>query len=315
MPWMRRLPRKRRLLIGGILALLGLALAACPRERSAVPAVPRRLISLAPNVTEILFALGLGERVVGVGTYTFWPPAALAKPRVGGLIDPNLERIATLHPDLAVLLPSEKDVATKLAALGVESLVVHDESLAEVEASIRTIAERCGVPEAGSRLVARLRNGLRPRELPAGTPRPRVLLVVERTAGRLGELYAVGPGTFLDELLRRLGGENVFADAGSLYPPASLEEIVARRPDVIVELRSTVPTPAEERALLADWRPLAAVPAVSQNRVRIVAGSFALVPGPRLPELYRALAAALAPASPALLPARREAPPPAAANP
>ncbi len=278
------------------------AIAGCARREApaAAPAatVPQRLISLAPSVTETLFALGLGSRVVGVGDYTFWPAEALKKPRVGGLIDPNLERIAALRPDLAVLLPSEHDIATKLAPLGVATMIVHNESLADIEASFRAIAVRCGVPEAGERLAARWHADLAPHPNTAGAqtgPPPKVLMVVERPIGRLGELYVAGPGTFLDELLGRLGGENVFADAPTLYPQASLEEIVARKPDFIFELRSDAPDEKARRALRADWQPLATLPAVRNGRIRVIAGNFTLVPGPRLPQLYRAMAAALAP--------------------
>ncbi len=294
--------RRRARLLPALLALLAhLSMVGCapkePAEASAA-AAPQRLIALAPSVTETLFALGLGDRVVAVGDYTFWPAEALKKPRIGGLIDPNLERIASLRPDLAVLLPSERDIGTKLAPLKVATLIVKNESLADIEASFRTIATRCGVPEAGEKLAAEWHAALLPRPRSpeaAGTVAPKVLMVVERPAGRLGELYVAGPGTFLDELLGRLGGVNVFADAPNLYPQASLEEIVARKPDLIVELRSDEPSEAARRALVADWQPLAAIPAVAQGRIRVIAGNFTLIPGPRLPQLYRAMAAALRP--------------------
>ncbi|HXU30715.1 MAG TPA: helical backbone metal receptor [Thermoanaerobaculia bacterium] len=283
-----------------------LALTGCPRkEPAAVSAAnaPQRLISLAPSVTETLFALGLGDRVVGVGDYTFWPAEALKKPRIGGLIDPNLERITALRPDLAVLLPSERDIGTKLAPLGVETLIVHNESLADIEASFRTIAARCGVPEAGEKLAVSWHTDLAPRPLVSSSAAPKVLMVVERQAGRLGELYVAGPGTYLDELLGRLGGLNVFADAPNLYPQASLEAIVARKPDLIFELRSDEPSEAARRDLIADWQPLAAVPAVKEGRIRVIAGNFTLIPGPRLPQLYKAMATAMAqPSPPAPLP-------------
>lgn len=287
--------RCRARFLPAVLALLALAAGCARKEPAAASAVAhQRLISLAPSITETLFALGLGDRVVAVGNYTFWPEEALRKPRVGGLIDPNLERIAALRPDLAILLPSERDVGAKLAPLGVATLIVKNESLADVEASFRTIARRCGVPEAGEKLAREWHAALRPRPASKEAVAPKVLMVVERPAGRLGELYVAGPGTFLDELLVRLGGENAFADAPNLYPQASLEEIVARKPDLIFELRSDEPDQAARRALVADWQPLATVPAVAQGRIRVIAGNFTLIPGPRLPQLYRAMAAALA---------------------
>ncbi len=287
---------RARLLPAHFVFFAFLALTGCPRKEpaAALPVhFPQRLISLAPSVTETLFALGLGDRVVGVGDYTFWPAEATKKPRIGGLIDPNLERITALRPDLAVLLPSEKDIGTKLAPLGVETLIVHNESLADIEASFRTIAIRCGVPAAGDKLARKWHKDLDPRPLISSSFAPKVLMVVERQAGRLGELYVAGPGTYLDELLGRLGGLNVFADAPNLYPQASLEEIVARKPDLIFELRSDTPDEAARRALVADWQPLSTVPAVRDGRIRVIAGNFTLIPGPRLPQLYRSMAGAM----------------------
>lgn len=280
-----------------LLLLLGPVLAGCEGERQGErspggsPKVPRRIIALTPSVTETLFALGLGDRVVGVGDYSRWPPEAVRKPRLGGLFNPNLERIVSLKPDLAVLIPSERGLETKLKPLGIDVLVVPDESLADVEASFGIIARRCGVPEAGDRLLAEWRAGLTLPPLPG--PPPRVLICVGRLAGQLGEVTAAGPHTFLDELLRRLGGQNVFADAPTLYPQIGLEEIVARKPDVILELRADPLTPAEAAAVIADWQALPQVPAVRLGQVKVIAGDHVLIPGPRIPQFYREMRAAL----------------------
>lgn len=274
-----------------------LLLAACGREweggspAASAPAPARRIVALTPSLTETLFALGLGDRVVGVGDYTYWPPEATAKPRLGGLFNPNLERIVSLHPDLAVLGPFERDLAAKLRPLGVDVLIVPNEALADVERSFHTIARRCGVPEAGDRLAAEWRAGLAPRPLPG--PPLKVLLSVGRPSGRLGEITAAGHGTFLDELLGRLGGVNVFADSPTLYPQVGMEEIVARQPDVILELRSDPQTPAQAVAIVNDWQALPGLPAVRNGNVEVIADTFVLLPGPRLPQLYRAMQEAL----------------------
>ena len=254
------------------------------------PAVPQRIVALAPNLSETLFALGLGDRVVGVGDYSTWPPEAAAKPRLGGLFDANLERIVSLKPDLAVLLPSEKDLAAKLRPLGVEVLTIPNETLADVERSFTTVAERCGVPEVGARLAAEWRAGLAPHPIPG---RPRVVLSVGRQEGRLADVLVAGPDTFYQELLDRLGAENVFADAPVRYPKVSLEELVARAPDVILELRAEEVPPESARLLVRDWNQLADIPAVRNGRVRILSGDWTAIPGPRLPKLYAELRKAL----------------------
>jgi iron complex transport system substrate-binding protein len=270
-----------------------LLLSACRREReggspapaqaSAKPA--QRIVALTPSLVETLFALGLGDRVVGVGDYTRWPAEAVRKPHLGGLFNPNLERIVSLHPDLAVLLPSERDIGSKLRPLGVDTLIVPDESLADVERSFHTIAARCGVPQAGDRLAAEFRAGLSLPPLPG--PPLKVLISVGRQPGRLGEIVAAGHGTFLDELLTRLGAVNAFADSPTLYPQIGLEEIVARKPDVVLELRADPMSPERKAEVVRDWQALPGIPAVRNGRVAVIAGTHVLIPGPRLPQFHR----------------------------
>src|SRR5690606_22554892 len=129
---------------------------------------PQRLVSLAPNLTELVFALGLGERLVGVGDYDVLPPGAPELPRLGGLLDPNLEALIGLRPDLVLLLPSQQEVADQMQRVGVASLVVAaEDTIADVEEAALAIAARCGVEEAGRELVAGLRRELAPRPGPA----------------------------------------------------------------------------------------------------------------------------------------------------
>lgn len=292
----RRLTPAAALLLGLTLALL----AACQGEGSRPEAPARqpgadRIVALTPSVTETLFALGLGERVVGVSDYSTWPPEVKSKPRLGGLFNPNLERMVALDPDLAILIPSEHDLGEKLRGLGVDTLTVQNESLADVEKSIHVISRRCGVPEAGDRLTAEWRKGLAPRPLVApGGKRPRVLISVGRPAGRLTDLLIAGPGTFLDELLTRLGAENVFADAGSKWPQIPLEEVMARAPDVILEVRVDELSPQVKEELKRDWDGLPGLPATQGGRIEVIDGDHTVIPGPRLPQVYADMAAALA---------------------
>jgi iron complex transport system substrate-binding protein len=278
--------------VATVAAVAMVAAAASPAPAGApAAAAPRRIVSLAPSLTETLFALGLGDRVVGVDDYSVWPAAAAAKPRIGGLFNPNLEKIVTLRPDLALLLPSEHDVAAKLRGLGVASLIVPVETLADVERSFVAIARRCGVAPAGERLAASWRAALAPRPVPGGGLA--VMLSVGRQPGRLTAILAAARGTFLDELLVRLGAVNVFADAATRYPQVGLEEVVARAPRVILELRSDPAPAALAAALVHDWRQLPTVPAVRDGRIFVIAGDYVLVPGPRLPLLYRDMRQAL----------------------
>ncbi|MEZ5330754.1 MAG: helical backbone metal receptor [Thermoanaerobaculia bacterium] len=278
----------RRGLASALLFAAALA-AGCGAEPHAPPS-PQRILALAPTAAEICYELGLGDRVVGVGDYVRWPPAWDGKPRLGGLFNPQLERIAALRPDLAILLPSEAPLAEKLAALEVPTLTIPSETLGDVEEAIRLIAKGTGVPEAGLALVNRWRGGLLPHPL----PRPlRVALVVGREPGRLGEIVVAGRETFFAQLARRLGTVNVFEDAPTRYPQVSAEDIVLRRPDAIVELQPLEVPETRVAALQRDWLALAPVPAVAHGCLPVVDGEHVLIPGPRLPLLYDQLRVAL----------------------
>ena len=284
-----------RAVLGAAAAALVLAAASraapSPDRAPAAGAAPRRIVAIAPSAAELVWALGLGDRVVGVGDYVTFPPEALALPRLGGLLDPRLETVAALRPDLAILLPSQRELGERLAALGVPVLEVPHESLADVERAAEAIAARAGVPEAGRRFAADWRRALAPAPLPR---RAAVVLVVTREPGALGRPLVAGPGTFLDEIVALLGLRNVFADAPVAWPQVGLEEILARRPDVIVELQAQEPSATVAEALRRDWRALPGIPAVAEGRIVVLGGEHALVPGPRLPRLYRELRAALA---------------------
>ena len=259
----------------------------CGNEVPESSSSPQRIIAVAPNVVETLFELGLGERVAAVGDHCEWPPEATEKPRIGGLLDPRLELIAALEPDLAILLPSEQALATALGRLGVEVLVTPVETVQDVEQATAAIAARAGVEGRGTELVERLRRDVAPRPVANGVP---VLMVVGREPGNLSDIYAAATGTFLDELLERLDGVNILAQSPLRYPQIGLEEISVRQPRVIVELQPEALSAAIRADLIADWR--RDLPG-AEPCVVIIEGDHVLVPGPRIGTLYRDLADAL----------------------
>ncbi len=270
-------------------ALLGLAPGCGVAPPEGEVAGGRRIVSLAPSITETVFALGLGDRVVGVDDYSTWPAETASLPHLGGLFDPNLEAIATLEPDLAILLPSQKDLGERLSALGIEVLEVPSDTLDDVEAAAIAIAGRCGVPAAGRSLVDRLRRELAPSPM---TDPPTTVLVVGRQPGQLATVLVAAPGTYLDELLSRLAVVNVFADAGAPYPQVGLESFVGRRPRALVELQGEPLSPVERQRLRADWLTAPGLD-LAESCVSVIDGYGVLTPGPRLAEVYQRLRSAL----------------------
>jgi iron complex transport system substrate-binding protein len=251
-------------------------------------------VATAPAIVETLYFLGLGDRVVGVGDFATWPPEVEEKPRIGGLFDPQLETIAGLEPDLAILVVSESGLREPLARLGIPVMLLEVESIEDTEQAIVAIAERMGVADRAEERLARWRAELEPAPIPPGADgeRPRVLLSIVRDPGRLSAVLTANRRTFYQELLERMGVENLFADAPVRYPQVSAEEIVTRRPSVLIELQPQPLLPAAAASLMADWAP---VPfAGGAPCIRVVGGAHTLLPGPRLPELYRDLREALA---------------------
>jgi iron complex transport system substrate-binding protein len=248
----------------------------------------RRIVSLAPNLTEILFALDLGDRVVGVTDYCDYPPAAAKKPRVGGYVNPNLEAIVALDPDLALATPNigNREGVLKLQSLGVELLVVETPTLASLSEAIRLIAARAGEPERGVELAAHLSaeiEALRTRS--AALPAVRSLLVFSHEP-----LIAAGPGTLFDEMLRAAGGTNLAAGMGP-YPHLSLEQVVMLAPEAIIDTAMTATGENDARF----WDRLSTVPAVRDRRICSPAADPILRPGPRVVQGIRLLADCLHP--------------------
>lgn len=261
------------------LALLGLA--------APVAAAPQRIVSLAPSVTETLFALGVGERVVGVSTYCDYPPAAARIAKVGTFLQPNVERILVLRPDLVIAVPSPGNRAPveRLRALGLRILIVDPERIDEILASIRQIADAVGVPEAGARLTEKIEAGVRAVEQRvAGAAKVRTLLLVGHSP-----FVAAGAGTYQDDLVTRAGGTNVAAAGGQAWPNLNLEFIVAQAPQVIIDA-SLGGEEAAAGAAAAFWNDFATIPAVRDQRVSSSRAYELLHPGPRVVETLTAVA-------------------------
>lgn len=212
-------------------------------RRLTLPAPPRRIVSLAPNATEMLFVLGLGDRIVGVTRWDEYPEAAKHLPRVGDMTLSE-ERIAALKPDLIVGDVSlERPFLDRLDRLGWTFLAIGPKQVADIPAALELLARAAGVSEVGRREAGRFRTRLaeltRAGEANARRPggRVRVFLVLDA-----GELYTAGPGSFLDDLLRRAGAVNVAGQAKVAWPLFSEEALVLADPEVIV---TTYPAPAE----------------------------------------------------------------------
>jgi iron complex transport system substrate-binding protein len=264
----------------------------------AQPASPaHRIVSLVPNVTEMLFAVGAGPQVVGVSSYDDFPPETKSLPRVGALLDPDTERIFSLRPDLLILYGSQTDLESQFTRTGIRVYAYRHGGIEDVLQAIRDVARLTGHAAEGERVVRDMQAqlaGIRARV--QGRPRPKTMVVIGRDAGELRGVYAAGGVGFLHELLDIAGGEDVFADQKREAVQPSNETMIVRAPQVIVELHpGDSPAAAVLQKERAAWNQLASVPAVRNNRVHLLYGGYLLAAGPRLGQAADALARVLHP--------------------
>jgi iron complex transport system substrate-binding protein len=281
------LTTRRALVVMAIAALLAAPVAA---QR------PQRIVSLIPAVTEILFAIGAGPQVVAVSSFDDYPPEAKKLPRVGALLDPDLERILSLRPDFVVLYGSQQDLAQQLARSHIGVYTYRHAGLADVTQTIREIGTRAGHEAEAQALASGIDASLdRIRQRVAGRPRPRTLLVFAHEIGALRGIYASGGVGFLADMLDVAGGTNVFADVQRESVQATTELILARRPDVILEVRGDANEAGPLETEAAVWKALPSVPAVRNGRIHFIVDERIVRPGPRVAEGAELLARALHP--------------------
>lgn len=262
----------------------------------------RRIVSLVPNVTEMLFAIGAGPQVVGVSSYDDFPPDTKTLPRVGALLDPDTERILALRPDLVITYGSQAEAESQFVRAGIRVFAyrhggAENAGIDNVLQTMRELGRMTGHLSEAERVTRDVRGQLDAvRARVRGRSRPRTMLVIGRDAGTLRGVYVAGGVGFLHELLDIAGGNDVFADVKRESVQPSNETMIARAPEVILELHSgdqpPAATVARERAA---WNLLASVPAVRNNRVHLMYGGFLMSSGPRIALAAEALARVLHP--------------------
>lgn len=244
--------------------------------------VPQRIVSLAPSNTEILFALGLGDKVVGVTTYCDFPAEAKEKPKIGGFSTPDIEKIVALAPDLVVAAPIHgKEVIPQLESHGLKVLALAPRTLDEVMQAIEMTGKATGTEPAASRLVDEMKARTEAvtslvATLPAES-RPRVFYVLWHDP-----LMTASPGTLQGQLIDMAGGQNIFAELSSMYPTVDLEVVLQRQPQVIVAGTGH----GEGSAAPLEWARsetrLRNTEALTQGKVFEIDANVVSRPGPRI---------------------------------
>ncbi|MFC1792401.1 ABC transporter substrate-binding protein [Planctomycetota bacterium] len=253
-----------------------------------------RIVSLAPNITEILFAIGLEDEIVGVTLDSDYPPDAAEKPKVGTFWQPDIEAVVAARPDLVITLGFEqqKNLAERLRRIGYNSMTVNIEKVSDLFSAIERIGAATGRQLKANELISRIRTRLQQlANLVGAGPKVRVLWVVQREP-----LRVAGRDTFVNEMIELAGGENAIGPTVHKYPPIGSEQVIACNADVIIESamgREDIEN-QRERAL-QHWSKFKYLPAVANRRVIVIPGDTVSRLGPRLYEGTETIARCLRP--------------------
>ncbi len=248
---------------------------------------PQRIIAIAPSSAEVVCALGACDAIVGVSKYVTDQPKLKTTPRVGGLFNPDLEKIIALRPDLVIMRGKNDAIENVCRELSVPIYFDRTDSIAGILQCVTELGQRLGrkkqaltITQEFERRVGKVRRRVRDRR------RPRVFVTVSRHPERLADILTAGRGTFLGEMIEIAGGVGLFDEIDMAYPKVSIEAIIAHRPDVILELMPELDlTEIERRDLVTQWQELGSIPAVSHGRVHVITDKRCLIPSPQFIEI------------------------------
>jgi iron complex transport system substrate-binding protein len=257
---------------------------------------PSRILSITPAATEILYSLGLGDRVIGVTRYCNWPPEAKSKPVIGDMMNVNLEMLAALDPDLVLISNLNGHLNARIKSMGYKTVIVYQDNFEQICKSILDVGLACGVEDAAREKVGELSGAVRSlSESAASGPPTRVLIVVGRDPADddLKKLYVAGIKSFYNDLIREAGAVNALT-ADVPYMQVSREGLMRLDPDIIIDLigeHGSVNVPTVR--VLGQWKAIPDLKASSLGNVAVVKGDFSLRPGPRYPLLLNAFIRAI----------------------
>jgi len=244
----------------------------------------QRIITSTPSATEILFAIGAGDRVVAVTDFCSYPPEACKLPSIGGLLNPSVESWITLRPDLIVYQGGNNRLASNARNLNIETLSVPLDNLEEIYAAIKKLGDLTEKQKEAHQLSAKIQSQLSDFKNTLNNVRAKsVLLLLGDSNDPRRDLYAVGKGTFLDELLTLAGGENILPPTSARYPKVTKEFIIKSSPEIIIEAgpKSRL-SPEEQQERISAWSRFPGIRAVQTKSIFFIGDDYILLPGPRL---------------------------------
>jgi iron complex transport system substrate-binding protein len=258
----------------------------CGKQDGSQSTTEVRIISLTPHITEILFTLDAGEHVIAVTDFCRFPSEALLREKIGGLLNPNIEKMVALKPTHIFGVPAHADLAAALKRFDLEVMMYPNETIKDVLTSIKLIGSEIGKKTEATRFIRSFNDSL---ETLSKSTNDSIyaMLVIGREPGTLRNILVAGKETFISELWSLTGGFNLYEDLPSHYNNISIESILTRNPDVIIELTSKDPPGVEHISSDDSWIPLKNVSAVANGHVYRISGNYTMIPGPRMTHLAR----------------------------
>jgi len=250
-----------------------------------IPHAPKRIVSLAPNITETLFALGLNEEIVGVTGFCDYPEAALKKPRIGGFVNPDIEKIVSLKPDLIIGTRdgNRAEAIQSLNELGFSVYLVDPKGFDGVVSTIRNIGEIAGRRDRSKEIA---KNMIKKKEdaarLTRSLAKPRVFFQVGNAP-----IITVGKGTLADDLIRLAGGRSISENESASYPLYSVETIIAKAPEIII--MTSMEGERGYANLVKKWQRWKSIPAVRRSAIHVLDSNLVDRPSPRIVDGLEAL--------------------------
>lgn len=254
-------------------------------KNNIAPCKYMRIVSLSPSITETLFALGLGDKVVGVTRFCKYPPEALKIQKVGGYLDLNYEAVVNLKPDVVFILPEQQNAGKYFKELGIDSVELHNRLTADIMETVLKIGHVCGKQKEAEKLHSELTTQMENiKEKIKSKNRPRVLVCVDRVLsfGSIKEMYIAGKKTSYDELINIAGGINAYSGNDISYPTIYREGLLELNPEIIIDI---IPELKEKgltkEQVIGYWKKIPGVDAIKNNRIYIIDQDYAVIPGPR----------------------------------
>jgi ABC-type Fe3+-hydroxamate transport system substrate-binding protein len=271
-----------------ITGLLAILLLSCTKQQNQSTQYDTRIISLSPHITEIIYALNVESELVAVTDYCKYPSEAQNKESIGGLLNPNIEKIVSLKPTHMFGVPSHSKLNQEILKFGLKILMLSNETLEDIQSNISIISDTLNVAENGIQLNESIKNGmvkLQENRI-EGTP-IKAMLVIGREKGSVKNITVAGPNTYLNEIWQKAGGINIFNDLTSKYATVNIEEIIIRNPEAIIEFDFGGEEGIKNVNPGDEWEYLYKVKAIKQKNIFEIGGNYSLIPGPRVLKLAK----------------------------